>query len=122
MTEMEIEAARQIGWFYAGKQEHGIDINDALARGNREIAQMCVTNVAMIPKGTPLEDKKGLTQEHTLIISLGRPGVLIGEKGKNIDALADHMSKHFKEKVAIKISEDRLYDYLYPYIPDLDDY
>ncbi len=50
-----------------------------------------------------------------LTIYLNRPGVFIGEKGKNINAIGEFISEEFGRKINIKIIEDRLPEFLYQY-------
>lgn len=46
-----------------------------------------------------------------IMIKLARPGLLIGRKGLNIDALSKHLSK----KIFIVESSSQLIDYLVPF-------
>ena len=47
-------------------------------------------------------------------ISLGRPGYLIGEKGKTIALFTQRLNITLGTYVKILIEEDNLYDHLYP--------
>jgi Ribosomal protein S3 len=59
--------------------------------------------------------------DNILTIYLNRPGIFIGEKGKNIDSFRDYLLTHYKRKIDIKIIEDRLPEYLYHYCYWMDD-
>jgi ribosomal protein S3 len=58
---------------------------------------------------------------NNLTIYLNRPGIFIGEKGKNIDAFRNYLLVHYKKRIDIKIIEDRLPEYLYHYPYWMDD-
>ncbi len=47
------------------------------------------------------------------VITLSRPGLLIGRKGEQIEKLA----KHLGMPIYVKETENRVLDYLYPYEP-----
>ena len=70
-------------------------------------------------------DGLGITQlnikGNQVTITLHRPGYLIGKRGHNIDALKVYLSKHYGQEIKIKIVEDKIINWTYPYSPyDLD--
>ena len=64
---------------------------------NTSRQKLCITNVAI---------KLG-KEEHTLTVTLERPGVLIGRAGSNIDALQKRLTKDLKHPVKVLIIEDK---------------
>ena len=82
--EKDLTVAREIGYFYEKKHN---DQKEALS----EIRMVDITNIEV--------------NEDVVTISTTRPGILIGKRGSNIEAL----QKHLKEKLEIKsinIKED----------------
>jgi hypothetical protein len=50
-----------------------------------------------------------------IYIYFGRPGLIIGLRGENIDRLREFLKKELDDpKLRIHIHEDRIYDYLIP--------
>lgn len=66
-----------------------------------------------------LNIKRIIVKENTIILYTNRPGILIGAKGSNIEAL-EHYLENNKINKKIKIVEERLDDHLFPMYPDLD--
>jgi ribosomal protein S3 len=52
-----------------------------------------------------------------LRIVTGRPGLIIGRRGENIDKLKEYVLKQIGEIFELKIIEDKVIPYLYPYEP-----
>jgi len=50
-------------------------------------------------------------------ITLGRPGIFIGPKGKTIEALKEWITKDLEMEIDFYIVEDKLDNFLYPIHP-----
>jgi len=46
-------------------------------------------------------------------ITTSRPGLLIGERGKNIDALCDFLKERLKQDVELKLKENKVFMDIY---------
>jgi len=57
-------------------------------------------------------------RKQSIIITLGRPGLLIGYKGKNIEALQKFLNKEYGCPISIKLKEEKILSALYPMDPD----
>lgn len=84
------EAARNIGFFYLDKNQHDY------AATEKEITDLRISKIEVTEKG--------------IEITTARPGLLIGRRGMNIDAL----SKFLKTKLRIIEEVDPLCSYLIP--------
>jgi|GEM_PF-6584135 len=91
-----------IGYFYVVKQNSASQVAFEEARKNIDALGITKLNI------------KG----NVFTITLTRPGLLIGHKGKNIDQLHAYLSKEYRKKVVIHIKEERALQYLYPYHPN----
>lgn len=52
-------------------------------------------------------------EEHTIIITLERPGLLIGKAGKDINALTERLTKGLGHPIKIKVIEDKQWNGIY---------
>jgi ribosomal protein S3 len=96
------QLASDIGDYYLSIQEGVYKANYDKARF--DIVSMGISNL----------DVKG----NRVMIRLTRPGLLIGRKGSNIDAMKDFLSKKYKKNIVIDIEEDKVLQYLIPYSPE----
>jgi ribosomal protein S3 len=107
----EVKAICRILWNYyfdLAKDRISDLLNDAdYEIVNKDIRQLGITRIEF--------------ENDILTIWLNRPGVFIGLKGNNINAVRDLISKEFKRKIEIKIIEDHLPEYLYQYLFWLDE-
>ena len=107
-TEMEKKLLTCIGEFYFNKNKLVVDEPPRPAyilgynEAHKEITELQITDI------------KYDEAIKTMYLTLHRPGLLIGEKGKNIDALREHIWKEFEEDIHISIIETNLNWYLYP--------
>jgi hypothetical protein len=101
----EVQTICRILWDYyfeINKDKMSDLLNDAdFEMVNKDIRQLQISRMEL--------------NNNILTIYLNRPGIFIGEKGKNIDSFRDFLFKEYKKKIDIKIIEDRLPDYLYHY-------
>lgn len=90
MTKTQIEIAQKIGQFYLEKWGDS-------KKANEEIYKLGVTNIYV--------------QGKSIYVILGRPGLLLGKGGKNIEKLQEYLD------CSIYIIEDtlRITDYMYVY-------
>jgi len=96
-------------YFELNKNKMSELLNDAdYALVNKDIRQLGISRMEF--------------ENDILTVYLNRPGIFIGEKGRNINAIRDCLSISFKRKIDIKIIEDRLPEclYQYPYWMDED--
>ena len=94
-TEIEKRIARDIGLFCFKKDE---SVTNAL----NELKLLNITDLAV-------ED---MDDDIRVTITLGRPGLLIGCNGTNIEALQKYLSEKNEKTVKIHIVENCLSDYL----------
>ena len=99
------EAVDSIGEFYLDKHQN-TGAGSIYAKAREEILTLGITRIQA--RGT------------TVIITLHRPGMLIGRRGENIFALEAYLAKktHFKK---INIVEEKVLTYLIPFEPDISD-
>jgi hypothetical protein len=76
------------------------EYSDAYRKAHQELDSYKITNIEY------REDK-------SIVITLARPGIFIGYKGKNIDRISEYLQKNLPGS-KIRIKEDKIYDYLYP--------
>jgi hypothetical protein len=108
ITDTEKEIAKKIGDFYYDIEAKKTD--DPYKASNeacKSIQMMGIKDIGIV--------------DEQIVIRLSRPGLLIGEKGLNLDSLVSHLSEGKDKRVKIKIVESRLDEFLYPYIYDEDD-
>ena len=105
MNSAEKETAQAIGQFYVESQDSNLDYSQKVTKAHRELD---VLNIKSLTCGV---DYKGTW---VVTIDLSRPGVLIGVKGSNINALTEYLSARFKTSIKIKIKESHLDTFLYP--------
>jgi len=94
-TDKEKDALHAIGYFYLLKAE-----------GDYVLAHQSIEGLHI----------HRITYEGSeLGISLGRPGVLIGQRGENIEKLGKALKEDLKDpNLHIRFNEDNLNDFLYP--------
>jgi ribosomal protein S3 len=86
--------ARFIGEFYLDKNKGDYK------KTNEEIADLRITKIDY--------------NFRTLSITIGRPGLIIGRRGENIDKLKEYLSKQIIGSFELKIIEDMIIPCLYP--------
>jgi ribosomal protein S3 len=91
------EVARLIGEFYLSKN---IPSKEAYEKARENIVSLGIVDIK--------------TFRDTIIITLQRPGLLIGRKGKNIDELQKFIQTKTKYR-KIDIKEDKIISCLIPY-------
>lgn len=96
MTDESKEVAARIGNFYLRKN------NGDYAASQKEIEQLRISKVEVTVDG------------NCVIITTARPGLVIGRRGQNIDALTDAL----RMKVRIVEEADPLDSYLIPQPPE----
>jgi ribosomal protein S3 len=60
--------------------------------------------------------------DNSITVRLYRPGILIGSKGKTIEALQAYLTKTFNKEVKILIKENRINDWLFGAYDNYDEY
>lgn len=97
MTDQEKRIARDIGFFLAEK----------CSFSKQSIIDLFITNISFDDNNElPIAD---------LVITLGRPGCLIGKKGETINALSSHLSSTLNKKVKISVVGNEIKDFLLCY-------
>lgn len=99
ISEQIKEIANLIGDFYLNKNKGDYQ------KAAKEIYELQITDLCRLV-------------DNIVVITTGRPGLLIGKKGDNIFALIDWL----KRPIKIQEAEDSLLDYLIPQPPDLTEY
>lgn len=89
--------AAEIGYYYLDKN---YDVTELYPKTRAEISTLGITQI---------EFKKG-----NIIITLTRPGLLIGRNGDNINALEKFLRLRIKYKKLL-VEEDQIISWLYPY-------
>lgn len=82
------------------KNEVQMEYDNAYGMTNKEIDTLKITRI-------------DIDENYKITITLHRPGLLIGMRGENINALAEHLKKYISDEISIHIDEDHLLDYLY---------
>jgi ribosomal protein S3 len=95
--------ANLIKEYYLEKNKNR-DIEKMYSKAREEIFILGITQIVL---------KRG-----AIVITLMRPGMLIGRYGNNIGALEKFLIKN-KEYRKLHIEEDRIIHWLFPYIPEL---
>ena len=111
LSEMEQNIARAIGYFYLEKQGSG-PFEDKWTPYNaacKELRELGLTQIHYIPGGR----KKTLFRKEikpSIVVHVARPGILIGSKGANLDALEQYLADiHIvPERIRVKIVEERV--------------
>jgi ribosomal protein S3 len=100
-TDKEKDIISQIGKFFLERNLKNSDreLHEIYLKTREEILELCITRIVF-------------TSEQSIDICLGRPGLLIGKKGEQINALSEYLEKYGINK--IKIIEDSLFIYLLP--------
>lgn len=91
ISEEVKEIAAKIGLYYLEKNNH--DYQEA----GSEIIDLRIEQILVL-------------SEDEIVIVLARPGLLIGRRGSNLDAL----STYIKKKIRVVESREQLIDYLIP--------
>jgi len=118
-SEEEKAVCREIGYFYLNKYQQELEkenlsvgkiINKLYEKTYETISNLGITNVSFLhTKDTVNGDLYSVT------IYLNRPGVFIGEKGLNKEAITEHLKENLKiSNLNIHIVEDNIVTYLYP--------
>ena len=97
-TEKYREVARLIGEYYLEKQD--LSIKERYVKAREEILSLGITEIK--------------TKDITIIITLQRPGLLIGRRGENIEKLKTFISSRTLYK-NIEIKEDNIICWCVPY-------
>lgn len=92
---MEKDITRVIGYFYFERENE-----------NEDVACEAIRD---------LQIHKIEYTDGVVIITLSRPGFLIGKKGENIIRLTEYLKKEFKDMKEIKIIEDNILCHLYDF-------
>ncbi len=102
-TSKEKEVISQIGKFFLErnlkKSDNETKIHQVYLQTREEIQDLCITRIIF-------------TSDRSIDIYLGRPGLLIGKKGEQINELSEHLKKYGINK--IQIIEDDLFMHLIP--------
>ena len=103
-TSKEKEVISQIGKFFLErnlkKSDNETKIHQVYLQTREEIQDLCITRIIF-------------TSDQSIDIYLGRPGLLIGKKGEQIDALSEYLNKKYGIN-KIQIREDDLFMHLIP--------
>ncbi|HQM07568.1 MAG TPA: KH domain-containing protein [Bacilli bacterium] len=103
-TSKEKEVISQIGKFFLErnlkKSDNETKLHQVYLQTREEIQDLCITRIIF-------------TSDQSIDIYLGRPGLLIGKKGEQIDALSEYLNKKYGIN-KIQIREDNLFMYLIP--------
>jgi hypothetical protein len=100
-NDREKEAMRAIGHYYLDQSIEATDEYPNFSKAQLTIQKLSITRV--------------LIEGSELTIYLGSPGMLIGERGKNIEKLGEFLKKELNDsKLHIRIVEDNIYNYLMP--------
>ena len=91
------QVARLIGEFYLAQD------NNSYVEASKSIQMLGITKI----------DVMG----NKITITLTRPGILIGRRGENIDALTAYLSRYLEDTITINIIEERVTPCLFPYEP-----
>jgi predicted RNA-binding protein Jag len=100
ISDFEKGILREIGYFYLTKNDGDY------SKCYQEIKTLGINGIEVVKDSRDMEIK--------ISILLERPGLLIGEAGKNIESLNLCLKERFENKIIIKLHEDRIKDYLYP--------
>ena len=98
-----IDLARKISFFYLEKFEKGGEAEDTVHAANAAIDRLGITKLEV----------KG----NRYVITLIRPGILIGRRGETIDALKKYLQENLNPKASIHIYEDKVISYLQAQVP-----
>ena len=103
-TSKEKEVISQIGRFFLErnlkKSDNETKVHQVYLQTRKEIQILGITRIV-------------LTSDNEIEIHLDRPGLLIGKKGEQIDALSEYLNKKYGIN-KIQIREDNLFMYLIP--------
>jgi ribosomal protein S3 len=102
-TKQEKEIISKIGRFFLErnlkKSDNETKAHQVYLQTRKEIQILGITRIV-------------LTSDNEIEIHLDRPGLLIGKKGEQINALSKYMEQYGINK--IQILEDNLFEYLIP--------
>lgn len=100
------DIAGLIGEFYLQKN------NGNYAAAEHEIRKLNITELSI--------SITELTDDAKVVITLGRPGLIIGRKGENYEKLAQFLRQTAGYGLEIMEAKEQLLDYLIPYNPEVD--
>jgi len=98
--DYEINIISSIGYFYFFKNKKEVK-RELFEAAYKEIKELGITDIKFFKRRKVVE------------ITLSRPGVLIGVKGKNIKELEEWISKNISMDIKIFIKEEKKLQYLY---------
>lgn len=104
---MEKEIARLIGEFYLDAQDKSLSLKDTYLSASEQLEALGILSIVL--------------KNSEIIITLMRPGLLIGRRGDNIDKLSSYLSKQLGKKIHISLMKDKVIHHLYPFYYDLED-
>jgi ribosomal protein S3 len=96
-TRVQQELAVKIGYFYLEKNKGDYE------KTYKEIRELEISKISK--------------HKNIILITLGRPGLLVGCHGKNIKNLQDYLKKEYSKtdlNVVIHVKEDKVLNWLYP--------
>ena len=118
-TQEVKKLAAEIGLFFLHKNE------EDYAKTRQEIQNMGITRleIKMLPNRKNDGNPSRLFIEKCLEITLARPGLIIGPKGRLITELQEHLNS-LDEPISLRIVEEehRIECYIIPYEYDYSDY
>ncbi len=129
LTEAERDIARLIGYYYLEKQGEGPFANkwDPYNAACKELRELGLTQIHYAPAKKKTLFRKG--NPPTITVHVGRPGLLIGPKGSNLDGLINYiegmnLASIGPVKPRIKIVEERITEFLESFViaASYDDY
>jgi KH domain len=92
LSDKTKEACHNIGGFYYEKNKFNVE------EAYDELKLVNITKVHY--------------DDETIVIECSRPGILIGSKGSNIEALKEYLTKAFGKEIKISIVENETMTYL----------
>jgi ribosomal protein S3 len=111
------EVAQKIGHFFIGRVTEDYRTLTRLIRKfaiNVELDDAKIVGQAIEKTMVDLRITKIELVNNEVIVTTGRPGLIIGRKGETIDKLTLFLGKHVK----IVEAEDNILDYLVPFQPE----
>lgn len=107
-----------IGYFYVDQYKDQYKYEEEL-KDSVNIHELCIEvyNTVRKLEITNIDYKKSFGK-HKIHIHLGKPGLLLGLRGRNIKLLEKYLSIEIfnSQEVKIYCEEDRIYDYLFSFL------
>jgi hypothetical protein len=97
--DLDISITRSIGYYYFEKNKGGT-LEDQISVTRKEIESLLITSVHY--------------DGYHIIITISRPGLLIGHHGKNIQALETKLREEYTFNMLV-VNEDEVHDNLYTF-------